>query len=195
MPEAVNFVVAGVVIVLLAVFGPDVRKTGLRGLTVLAMMSALSAAGSAALVGVQGLQPSSFIVMMCGIALGPGAGTLCGAATALLARLMDGGLGPWALWQAMLWCLMGATAGLTRKLPFWAQASIGFLWGFVFGWVTNLWWYTLGNPFTWLVYLGACVSSFSSDLTHAATNFTLLLLFGRRVRALFHRFGGIPDGV
>lgn len=178
-------------VLLLAVFGPGIRKHGLRGLTIVALLSALSAAGSAMLNGIQGLQPSSFIVMMCGIALGPGAGTLCGAVTALLARLLDGGLGPWALWQAMLWCLMGAIAGLTRRLPFWAHACIGFAWGFIFGWVMNLWWYTLGAPFVWSAYLAACVYSVSSELTHAITNFVLLLLFGSRMRSLFYSFGGV----
>ena len=177
-------------LVLLAAYGAGIRKIKLRGLITVALMAALSAAGSAALISFPGLQPSSFIVMMCGVALGPGAGALCGVITAFLARLISGGLGPWAIWQAALWCAMGAMAGLTRKLPFPAQAAIGFAWGFVFGWVMNLWWYTLGMPFSWPVYLTACAASFTSDLTHAVTNGALMMLFGARLRRLYERYGG-----
>jgi energy-coupling factor transport system substrate-specific component len=190
MSSVANFVVLGLQIALLAIFGPGIRKVGLRGLIVVALMAALSAAGSAALVSFPGLQPSSFIVMMCGIALGPGAGALCGSATALLARLVGGGLGPWVIWQGALWCLMGVLAGLTRNLPFRAHAGIGFLWGFVFGWVMNLWWYTLGAPFVWAAYLAACAASFTSELTHAAANGALMLLFGARLKRLYHQYGG-----
>lgn len=182
---AVNLAMLGLTLAMLAIFGPGIRRTGLRGLIIVALMAALSAAGSAALVSFPGFQPSSFIVMMCGISLGPGAGALCGTATALLARLMNGGLGPWAIWQAALWCVMGAAAGLTRRLPFWAHAGIGFMWGFVFGWVMNFWWYTLGNPFVWAAYLAACAASFPSDLTHAVMNGALLLLFGNRLKRLY----------
>ncbi|MCL2030932.1 MAG: ECF transporter S component [Oscillospiraceae bacterium] len=190
MFNVTNIAVLCVQLALLAVFGPGIRRAGLRGLIIVALMAALSAAGSAALVSFPGLQPSSFIVMMCGAALGPGAGALCGAATALLARLIGGGLGPWALWQGALWCLMGVIAGLTRRLPFQAHAGIGFVWGFVFGWVMNLWWYTLGNPFSWAAYLAVCAASFTSELAHALTNGALMLLFGRRLKRLYEKYGG-----
>jgi energy-coupling factor transport system substrate-specific component len=195
MPERlIDILITLLILVLLGVFGKQISQLGTRKLVLLAMMASLSVAGSVALVTFPGLQPSSFLIILSAISMGPGAGILCGVATALLARLLGGGLGPWAIWQAALWALMGLLAGLLRKRGMVVHGCIGFVWGFAFGWIMNLQWYTMMGQFSFPAYLLACGASFSADLTHALCNAVLLICFGKQFLKLFERFGGEKNG-
>ncbi len=185
----VEAILGAALFLLLAVFAPPFLKKGLRPMLTVAVLSGLASVGGAALVAIPGVQPSSFIVFVCGMAFGPGAGLLCGALTAVLSRLLTG-LGPWVFWQALLWGVMGLTAGFLRKAPPWVLGLAGFMWGFVFGWAMNLMVYSLGAPFTWSGYMLACAASFVPDLGHAVTNAVLLFFFGRKCMRIFYSTGG-----
>jgi energy-coupling factor transport system substrate-specific component len=196
MPDRlVDILISLFILALLGIYGRQITKLGTRKLVLLAMMAALSVAGSVSLQSFPGLQPSSFLIILSGVAMGPGAGVLCGVATALLARLLGGGLGPWAIWQAALWAIMGLLSGLMRNRGMIFHGVIGFLWGFVFGWIMNLQWYTLVGTFSFPAYLVACIASIPADLTHALCNSILLICFGKQFLRLFERFGGENHGV
>lgn len=177
-------------VALLAIFGRDLTKQGLKTMLVVAILAAAASGGRAVLAAVPSVQPASFIIMMTGILFGPGAGLICGVLTGLLSNLLIGMLWPFCAWHMLLWGVMGLVSGLLRRLPVEAHACIGLVWGFVFGWCMNLWYYTTGAvPFSWAAYLVICLSGFSFDLTHAATNFALLFLFTEPVQTLFKRMG------
>ena len=151
------------------------RRVGVRGMVAVALIAALASGGRAVFAAIPSVQPASFLVLVCGMVLGPGPGFLCGAITAVLSSLFTS-LGPWSAWQAMLWSLMGASGWLMNRMNPPVRALWGLAWGFVFGWVMNLWYYSLGLiPFAWSNYLAACVASFTMDLAHGVCNAVLLL--------------------
>lgn len=62
----------------------------------------------------------------------------------------------------------------------------GFIWGFLFGWIMNIWYIiSLPDAFSWALVLSAYVSSFYFDLAHALSNvFFLAILVGGWTRVL-----------
>lgn len=162
-------------VVLMAATAPSFKRWGVRGMVLVAMLAALASAGRAALQMIPSVQPASFIIILCGMAMGAGPGLYCGVLTAVISSFLTS-IGPWSVWQALLWGLMGGLAALIRSWPVWAKSLYGLGWGFVFGWVMNLWYYTMDIlPFTWGTFLTACVASFPMDLAHGVCNFALLL--------------------
>lgn len=179
-----------IIVLVIALFIPasqSIRRLKLRGLIFIAILSALASCGRMLFAAVPSVQPASCIVMICGMIYGAGGGLLCGAVTALLSSLLTS-VGPWTAWQALLWGLMGMTGAVVsgwRSVPL---GLIGAAWGFVFGWVMNLWYFTMGAiPFTAAAFLAACAASFPFDLAHALTNWAILTFFGRYLTNLIKR--------
>lgn len=148
----------------------------------IAVLSALSAAGRVVFASIPSVQPSSFIIIMTGAVFGGRMGFMTGAVTALASNLVLG-QGPWTPWQMFCWGMMGLLSGLAarpikRNMPF--RLAYGFLWGFIFGWVMNLWFIFAGymGDINWTAVGAAYVASFFFDLAHAASNLVLLLFFG-----------------
>lgn len=185
-----ELILCAVVVILLAIYGRSLTRQGLRTMLTVALLAGLASAGRAALASVPSVQPASFIIITAGILFGPGAGLVCGVITGFLSDLMIGWLWPYCAWHMPLWGIMGLAAGLLRRFSFRLHAVLGFIWGFVFGWCMNLWYYTTGAfPFSWGAYITACVSGVYFDLAHAVTNFVLLLFFAEPLRRLFERSG------
>jgi len=150
-------------------------KLGVRGLCTVAILVSLASCGRALFVSIPSVQPASFIVILCGAVFGGGAGLFCGILVAVVSSLLMG-FGPWTIWQALMWGLMGLLAPIPMKKALWVQVVYGFVWGFVFGWIMNMWWLFAGIiPLTWASVIAGCVSSFTFDLAHAATNAGLIL--------------------
>ncbi len=183
----VEIILAILIVPGLCLSAPGLRRTGVRGLVVVALLAALASGGRAIFAAIPSVQPASFLILVCGMTLGAGPGFLCGVVTAVLSSFLTS-LGPWTVWQALLWGLMGASGALMARWPAAARAAAGLVWGFLFGWVMNLWYYTLGLlPFTWGTYLAACVSSFSMDLAHGVCNAVLLLALSTGTARLLTR--------
>jgi len=167
------------------------KKMTAEEIVFIASVSAIGAVGRVPFAALPGVQPTSFIVIMSGLTLGPQAGFIIGSTSAIVSNLFLG-QGPWTPWQMMAWGLMGLTAGLFRHTSInkqtWFLAFFGFVWGFFHGWIMNLW-FVIGffNPLTWQVWLGAFAASFYFDLSHALTNATLLFLFSRRWKKIMGR--------
>lgn len=179
-----------VIVLLLALFGASFVRLGLKKMVIVAFLAATASAGRVAMAAIPSVQPSSFIIIMAGILFGPGAGLICGVINGFLSNLLLGMFWPFAAWHMFLWGIMGLVAGLLRRLPVWVHAALGFVWGFVFGWVTNLWWYTTGAlaP-SWSLYLLANVSSVRHDLAHALTNLVLISAFAMPMKKIFKKMG------
>ncbi len=175
----VELILSGVVLLVLILCAPGLKRGGVRGMVLIALLSALASAGRAAFAAVPSVQPASFIIIVCGACLGGGAGFVCGVLTAVLSSLLTS-IGPWTIWQALLWGLMGLFAARLAHAPLWVLGLFGLASGFVFGWVMNLWYYTMGIvPLTVQTFIAACASSFPFDMAHALTNFALLTGFGK----------------
>ncbi|NDL67178.1 ECF transporter S component [Anaerotalea alkaliphila] len=158
------------------------RNMKAEEIVLVASLAALGAMGRVPFAAIPGVQPTSFIVIMAGLTLGAESGFVIGSTAAIVSNLFLG-QGPWTPWQMLAWGSMGLAAGLLRRLPWmhrpWGRAAFGFVWGFLYGWIMNLW-FVLGflHPLSWQAFAGAFAASAYFDLSHALANATFLLLFG-----------------
>lgn len=156
----------------------------------IALLSALSSIGRILFVGLPSVQPSSFIIIATGIALGSEMGLMTGIVTAFASNLILG-QGPWTPWQMFLWGSMGYLAGV-GKVVFVKYKVLrilyGFIWGFVFGWVMNAWFVAGYSPeISGQAFIAAGIASFYMDAAHALSNALLLLFAGDPLIRTFHR--------
>ncbi|OCA88305.1 ECF transporter S component [Bacillus sp. FJAT-27225] len=160
------------------------RKVEPRELVLLAVLASIAAVGRIPFAGIPGVQPTTFVIMMSGLVFGAESGFLIGAVAALASNMILG-QGPWTPWQMAAWGLVGLTAGLLRGSRFMSTLTgklvFGFSWGFLFGWIMNLWGYLgfvqTGGEMTLSSLLAYFAASSLFDFMHAASNVFFLLLF------------------
>ncbi|MDQ7094887.1 ECF transporter S component [Desulfosporosinus sp. PR] len=173
------------------------RRPEARELVVIAVMAGIGALGRVAFAALPQVKPTSAVVIITALAFGPEAGFLTGAVAALTSNLFFG-QGPWTPWQMFSWGLIGFAAGMFGKAG-WLRSRLslavfGFLSGFGFGWVMNIW-YVIGfiQPITYQAVIGAYVSSFWFDFTHALTTLIFLAVLAkpwlRRLERIKTKFG------
>jgi energy-coupling factor transport system substrate-specific component len=205
------FVAAGVGLLAVLAIALEVRRGTTTGATiaVLAVLSAM--AGVLRLVDLPGGGSGIFfLIVLAGAAYGPRFGLLLGLGAMATSALITGGMGPWLPFQMLALAWMGAGAGflgrVTRRLPVPAEvvllAGYGWLWGFVYGAIMNIWFwpYLAGQgALAWEPGLGFgatlerywhfyTVTSLAWDAAAALTNAALILLTGRVALRTFRRF-------
>ena len=151
-----------------------------------------------------GFSPVFLLIILVGFIFGARLGFLMGALTLLVSDpVSPGGLGPWTPYQMLAAGWAGMTAAmLPRRSPLWVIALLGAGWGWMYGALTNLyfWPYALGAPdISWSPALGPIetlarygryylVTSLAWDTMRAAGNFVLLLLMGTALIRALERF-------
>jgi energy-coupling factor transport system substrate-specific component len=161
-------------------FSFETRRPQARELVIIAVLSAVAALGRVIFAALPDVKPISAIVIISGIALGPQAGFITGATSAIASNIFFG-QGPYTPWQMFSWGMMGFCAGLLSKAGFlrrrFSICVFGFVWGFIFGWIMDLW-QVLGfvNPIDAKSVLLSFTASFYFDLIHAVSNVVFLLL-------------------
>lgn len=160
------------------------RKIEARELVLLAVLAAIAAVGRIPFASIPGVQPTTFVIIMSGLVFGAESGFLVGAVAALASNMILG-QGPWTPWQMAAWGLVGLTAGLLGKSRLltnrWARLAFGFAWGFLFGWVMNIWGLLAFAQSGGEVSLASIGTYFAAsalfDFMHASSNVFFLLLF------------------
>ena len=142
------FVAAGVGLLAVVAIALEVRRGTTTGATI-AVLGVLSAmAGVLRLVDLPGGGSGIFfLIVLAGAAFGPRFGLLLGLGAMGTSALITGGMGPWLPFQMLALAWMGAGAGFvgrfTRRLPVAAEvvvlAAYGWVWGFLYGAIMNLW--------------------------------------------------------
>lgn len=189
----------------------EVRRGTMNGATI-SLLAVLSAA--CAILRIVGMPAGGnaifFLVILAGVAFGPRFGLLLGLCAMAVSAVLTGGFGPWLPFQMLTLAWLGAGAGLlgrfTRTLPPWAEVAIlavyGWVWGFLFGAVMNLWFWPFtvdGGPLSWSPDYGLAqslahywrfyaVTSFAWDAARALVNALLILLLGRTLLRSMRRF-------
>ncbi|MBN6185729.1 ECF transporter S component [Aneurinibacillus sp. BA2021] len=168
------------------------RKVSARELVLLALLAAIAAVSRVPFAPLPGVQPTSFVIMVAAFVFGPEAGFLIGVAAALVSNMFLG-QGPWTMWQMFGWGMMGATAGWLRHTfimqSLYGKLVFGFIWGFLFGWIMNVWYLiSLPDAFGWQLVIAAYMQSFYFDLAHALSNVFFLLVFERVWSRVLRRF-------
>ena len=159
------------------------RKIKAEEIVLIALMSAIAAVSRVPFASLPSVQPTSFVIMVTAYVFGAETGLLVGAIAALVSNMFLG-QGPWTPWQMFCWGMIGLSSGLLRNtvvMKKWLPRLIfGLLWGFVFGWIMNLWMVIQYDASVslkaWLVY---GISSFYFDLNHGLSNVFFTVVFFR----------------
>lgn len=178
-----------------------------------ALLGILSAANAVlrAVPGPAGFSAIFFLLILCGYTYGATFGFLLGALSVLVSALLGAGVGPWLPFQMFAAGWVGlSSAWLPRcrrhtTLELLMLAAWGALWGLLFGAVMNLWfWPYIAGPSAtegtyWEPGLGLAaalqrylafyvLTSLWWDLGRAGGNAALILLLGRPLLRVLHRF-------
>jgi energy-coupling factor transport system substrate-specific component len=188
----------------------EIRRGTMTGTTVaiLGMLSAL--AGLMKLLDLPGGGSGLFfLVILAGAAFGPRFGMILGITSFVVSAILSGGIGPWLPFQMLALGWMGAGAGfvgiVTRRLTPWAEVGIlaayGWLWGFVFGAILNLWFWPFqrGGALDWAPGMSLAESldrywafyvatSLAWDAAGALANAVIILIVGRPLMATLRRY-------
>lgn len=181
--------------ILLFILRFERRKVEPRELVLLAVLAAIAAASRVPFASIPSVQPTTFVIMMSGYVFGAESGLMIGAVAALASNMVLG-QGPWTPWQMVAWGLVGLTAGLLRKTRFMqsklGRVLFGMLWGFLFGWIMNLWGFIsltqTGSPINLKAILVYFAASATFDVMHSISNVVFLLVFGDIWIKLLTRF-------
>ncbi len=174
-------------------FKLDEQALSTKEFALIVIYSAFSAVARIPFVVTPNFQPNTYLIFCAGYVFGPLVGFAIGANTALISNFVLG-QGPWTIYQIFAWGMVGISGGLLNRSgkrqpkPIFL-ALIGFLWGFGFGWIMNIWgWFMFISPLnlsTWLLYN---LSSVWFDLVHGIGNFLFLYYFGKRTINILYRY-------
>lgn len=168
------------------------KELDARGIVLIAILAAIAAVSRVPFAVIPSVQPTSFVIIMAAIVFGAETGFLVGAIAALVSNIFLGH-GPWTPWQMFSWGMMGLSAGLLKDW-LWARRKLlllpfGLIWGFLFGWIMNLWYIVgFGENITIEMLLAGMATSFYFDLAHALSNLFFLYVFGFRWKTILERF-------
>ena len=210
--------VVGLLVV--AVVTLEVRRGTMNGATVALLGVLAAASGLLRLVDLPGNNAGIFfVVVLAAAAFGPRFGLLLGLTAMAVSAVITGGIGPWLPFQMLALGAMAAGAGaLGRVSERWplrlevvALAAYGWVWGFGYGAIMNLWswpFLTGTGPTQWRPGLGVgptlahywsyyVATSFAWDAAGALFNALLILATGAallpRLRRHAHRLDPVVD--
>ena len=196
----------------------EVRRGTMTGTTV-ALLGVLSAvAGLLRLLALPGGGNGIyFLVILAGVAFGPRFGLLLGLLAMAVSAVVTGGIGPWLPFQMLALSWMGAGAGFlgraTRRLPPGLEVGVlagyGWIWGFLYGAILNLWFWPFqvdGGALSYSPGLSTAqtlhhyysfyvASSFAWDAAGGLANAILIVLTGRALLRSLRRFSGRLDPI
>ncbi len=160
-----------------------------------------------------GFSPVFFLIIICGYVFGGRIGFLMGALSLFVSALVTGGVGPWLPNQMFTAGWVGMSATLVQRLvsalnqkgkptEIWLLLIFGALWGFLYGGITNLWFWPFlstqsNQAFTpgesllmslrnyGIYYLA---TSLLWDSGRALGNALLIFFFGRATLKVLQRF-------
>lgn len=163
-----------------------------KDISLIAIYSTFTAVARVPFVVLPSVQPCSYLIFCVGYVFGPLTGFIVGGNTALISNLILG-QGPWTIYQMIAWGLIGIFGGLMnfkkdKILNRTIMALIGFVWGFLYGWITNLWSWFLMPVLSWESFLLVNLNSFIFDLSHAIANFIFLYYFGSQTINILNRY-------
>jgi energy-coupling factor transport system substrate-specific component len=185
------FLTAIIMLVLVGVFiSFEEGRASAYEVAIIAMLSATSIALRVAFAALPQVQPSTFIILAAGVVYGSRAGFMVGALTPLVSNFFLGH-GLWTPFQMFAWGAAGASAGLVARV--WPDLSrnglvvLGLVWGFLYGWITNLSQLFFVPP-TWQSVITIYALSFWFELVHAIANAVIAWVFAVEVLWVLRRY-------
>lgn len=164
--------------------------TSSKEIALVAMLGTVSAVLRVPFAAIPNVQPCTYIIICAGYVFGPVAGFAVGAITPLVSNFFLG-QGPWTLYQMIAWGFAGLSAGFLGKLKLnrFVLIAFGVLWGYLYGVITNLWfWTAFVYPLTLRTFLVTELNSVWFDTFHAIGNAVFLGILGMKTIAVLERF-------
>lgn len=163
-----------------------------KEISVIVVLVAIASLGRIPFAAFPNVQPTTFVVILAGICFGSTVGLVVGAVSALVSNMFLG-QGPWTIWQMLAWGLCGASAGIFIRLfpgrSKWALVIFAFIWGYLFGWIMNIWhWLSFVYPLNFKSWLMINAASFWFDTLHALSNTFFILILGGDFIKILLRF-------
>ncbi len=149
---------------------------------VIATLAAIAALGRDAFAALPDVKPITAIVLISGLAFGPGPGFAVGAVSALASNMLLG-QGPWTPWQMLGWGAVGLLGGALRaagprRLPTWALALACALGAELFNLILDVYTWTGTGNHTLAAFGLVLAQASPFDVTHVVASFAFGLLFG-----------------
>jgi energy-coupling factor transport system substrate-specific component len=160
-----------------------------------------------------GFSPLFFLILLTGYTFGGRMGFLMGSLTLFVSALITGGVGPWLPNQMITAGWVGMSAALARRFvllthsenqraEIWVLLIFSALWGYLYGAITNLWfWPFLSGPGNQVFIPGSGImgsmrnytiyylaTSALWDTGRALGNVLMVSLFGTAMLKLLRRF-------
>nr|WP_282731048.1 ECF transporter S component [Methanobacterium alcaliphilum] len=178
--------IIGLILGFLKIF--ENSKPNVEYLVLVALLVAVCVMGMLPTAAVPGVQAASFVIIMAGIIFGRETGFITGVLTVFVMSLFLG-FGFWSVFQMIGWGLMGFTAGLfSSKLEnVYLRASFGFIWGFAYGWITDISMLPFLSTVNLNSIIGVFIASAPFDLLHGTINAILLVLLYGLFKKIFSR--------
>ena len=192
-----NFLNWGVLAAILALlvcaalfFEFEAAATSSKEIALVAMLGTISAVLRVPFAAIPNVQPCTYLIICSGYVFGQVAGFTVGAMTALVSNFFLGH-GPWTLYQMIAWGLAGLSAGYLGKLRLNRPLLIvfGILWGYLYGFITNIWfWTAFVYPLTLKTLVVTQVNTVWFDTFHAIGNAIFLGVLGIKTVKVLQRF-------
>ena len=189
-----NWGLIATILVVLAIiaffFEFDAAALGSKEVALVAMLGTMSAVLRVPFAAIPSVQPCTFLLICSGYVFGPVAGFMVGAMTALVSNFFLG-QGPWTPYQMLAWGLVGVSAALLRRFRLGALWLVlfGVVWGYLYGWIMNVWyWASFVYPLNLRTLLAYQMSTVWFDTFHALGNALFLGLFGTKTIGILERF-------
>jgi energy-coupling factor transport system substrate-specific component len=187
----------GVIIAILAsltiaafFFEFEMAAVSSKEIALIAMLGTISAVSRVPFAAIPNVQPSTYLIICAGYVFGPVAGFAVGAITALVSNFFLG-QGPWTLYQMIAWGLAGVSAGYLSRFNMnrGLLVAFGILWGYLYGWITNLWfWTAFIYPLTLNTFILTQINTVWFDTLHAIGNAIFMGILGMKTIAILERF-------
>ena len=168
----------------------DSAATGSKEIALVAMLGTISAVLRFPFAAIPNVQPCTYLIICSGYVFGPIAGFTVGAITALVSNFFLGH-GPWTLYQMIAWGLAGLSAGYLRRLRLNRPLliTLGIIWGYLYGFITNLWfWTSFIYPLTLNTFIVTQLNAVWFDTLHATGNAVFMGVLGMKTIAVLNRF-------
>ena len=168
----------------------ETKATSSKEIALVAMLGTISAVFRVPFAAIPNVQPCTYLIICSGYVFGPVAGFTVGAITALVSNFFLG-QGPWTLYQMIAWGLCGLSAGYLSKLKLnrTLLVILGILWGYLYGFITNIWfWTAFVYPLTPQTFVVTQVNTVWFDTFHAIGNAMFLGILGMKTISVMGRF-------
>lgn len=176
------------------------RKPQARELLIIAVMAGIAVVGRMAFFMLPQFKPTTAIVIIAGMGLGPEAGFLTGAVSGLVSNFFFG-QGPWTPWQMFAFGIIGFLAGLLFHKNKWLNLlnkNVKLVIVCLYGGIATLCIYGFimdfsgiltmtANGITWEALLAKVVSGFLFNLIHASSTVITLLFLSQPMEKKLNR--------